>query len=131
MIRPGMFHRPDGSNIPEPEIESYVHWVTVDFSEFIGHARPNSGESMMRLMAEQCRSGNAAILPAPQHHHRPFCLSLPVVGDPGLKRVQILAQAAELADWHWEEIMASRESVDVTRIMGDYAWWTTTPVSGS
>lgn len=120
-----MFHRPDGSNIPEPDTESYVHWVTVDFDRFTGSARPNSGESIMRLMADQCRAGHATIKPAPQHHHQPFCLSLPVVGDPELERAHILAQAAELADWHWEEIVASKEALDVTRIMGDRAWWTT------
>ncbi|KAF9247472.1 hypothetical protein DTO006G1_3360 [Penicillium roqueforti] len=119
MIQPGMFSRPDGSNIAEIDTKEFVHWVTVDFSKFGGRTRPNSGESMMRLMAEQCRSGVATITSVPQHHIRPCCLSLPVVGNAELVHVHILWRAAELADWHWEEIMAGKETLDTKRVLGD------------
>ncbi|KAJ5788609.1 hypothetical protein N7457_003599 [Penicillium paradoxum] len=130
MPRRGMFSRADGTNIIEPDMQEHVHWVTVDFSRFGGRTRPNSGESMMRLMGEQCRSGVATIGTEPQHHKNPYCLSLPVVGDPALAHVDIMARAAEIADWHWEEIMASRETLDTARILGDHPWWDNVPING-
>lgn len=118
-----MFSRADGTNIPEVDVTEYVHWVTVDFTKFGGRSKPHSGERMMRLMAEQCRSGVATITTMPLHHTQPCCLSLPVVGDAELVRVHIMWRAAEIADWHWEEIMAGKETIDTKRILGDTPWW--------
>ncbi|KAK4862655.1 hypothetical protein LT330_002788 [Penicillium expansum] len=123
MPQPGMFSRADGTNIPEVDVTEYVHWVTVDFTKFGGRSKPHSGERMMRLMAEQCRSGVATITTMPLHHTQPCCLSLPVVGDAELVRVHIMWRAAEIADWHWEEIMAGKETIDTKRILGDTPWW--------
>ncbi|KAJ5497933.1 hypothetical protein N7453_006984 [Penicillium expansum] len=123
MPQPGMFSRADGTNIPEVDVTEYVHWVTVDFTKFGGRSKPHSGERMMRLMAEQCRSGVATITTMPLHHTQPCCLSLPVVGDAELVRVHIMWRAAETADWHWEEIMAGKETIDTKRILGDTPWW--------
>ncbi|KAJ5964195.1 uncharacterized protein N7479_004071 [Penicillium vulpinum] len=131
MPQPGMFSRADGSNIAEIDTEDFVHWVTVDFTKFGGRTAPNSGERMMRLMAEQCRSGVATITPFPQHHNQKCCLSLPVVGDPELVHVHILWRAAEIADWHWEEIVAGRETIDTKRILGDAPWWSRVQVNGA
>ncbi|KAJ5187669.1 hypothetical protein N7449_010663 [Penicillium cf. viridicatum] len=119
MSPPGMFSRPNGTNIAEIETTEFVHWVTVDFTRFGGRTKPNSGDRMMRLMAEQCRSGVATITSMPLHHTQPCCLSLPVVGDAELVRVHILWRAAEIADSHWEEIMAGKLTVDTQRILGD------------
>ncbi|KAJ9488489.1 hypothetical protein VN97_g4798 [Penicillium thymicola] len=55
-----------------------------DFTKFGGRTKPTSGDRMMSLMAEQCRSGVATITTMPLHHTQPCCLSLPVVGDAGL-----------------------------------------------
>ena len=131
MPQPGMFSRPDGSNIAEIDTEEHVHWVTVDFTKFGGRTKPTSGERMMRLMAEQCRSGVATITSTPQHHSQPCCLSLPVVGDAELVHVHILWRAAEIADRHWEEIMAGRETLDTKRILGDSPWWSCSKVNGA
>ncbi|CRL26949.1 unnamed protein product [Penicillium camemberti] len=119
MSPPGMFSRPDGTNIPEIKSTQSVHWVTVDFTKFGGRTKPTGGDRMMRLMAEQCRSGVATITSTPLHHTQPCCLSLPVVGDPELVRVHILWRAAEIADSHWEEITAGKLVVDTQRILGD------------
>ncbi|KAJ5448261.1 hypothetical protein N7445_003082 [Penicillium cf. griseofulvum] len=127
----GMFFHVDGTNIPEITTGEFVHWVTVDFTKFGGRTKPNSGESMMRLMAEQCRSGVATITSMPQHHKQKCCLSLPVVGDAELVRVHILWRAAEIADWHWEEIMAGRETLDTKRILGEMLWWSWNIVNGA
>ncbi|CAI7621788.1 unnamed protein product [Penicillium glandicola] len=123
--------QPDGSNIAEIDTEEFVHWVTVDFSKFGGRTKPNSGESMMRLMAEQCRSGVTTITSMPMHHKQKCCLSLPVVGDAELVPVHIMWRAAEIADWHWEEIMAGRETLDTKRILGDYPWWARIKINGA
>ncbi|KAJ5977005.1 hypothetical protein N7501_000347 [Penicillium viridicatum] len=119
MSPPGMFSRPDGTNIAEIKTTQFVHWVTVDFTRFGGRTKPTSGDRMMRLMAEQCRSGVATITSTPLHHTQPCCLSLPVVGDPKLVRAHILWRAGEIADSHWEEIMAGKLMVDTKRILGD------------
>ncbi|KAJ5617932.1 hypothetical protein N7537_003046 [Penicillium hordei] len=119
MSSPGMFSRPDGTNIAEIDTTEFVHWVTVDFTRFGGRTKPHSGDRMMRLMAEQCRSGVATITSTPLHHTQPCCLSLSVVGDAELVRVHILWRAAEIADSHWEEIMAGNLLVDTQRILGD------------
>lgn len=125
-----MFFRADGTNIVEPDTKEHVHWVTVDFSQFGGRTRPYSGTIMMHLMAEQCRSGVATISTEPKHHHQPCCLSLPVVGDSDLPPAHILSRAAEIADWHWEEITASRETVDTARILGNHPRWDHVPING-
>jgi hypothetical protein len=75
----------------------------------------------MRLVAERCRSGAATISRNPLHHDQPCCLSLPV-GRTGLLE-HILWYAADVADWHWGEIVASRESVDIERILAYQPWW--------
>lgn len=126
-----MFSRADGTIIPEIDTTEYVHWVTVDFTRFGGRTKPNSGERMMRLMAEQCRSGVATITTTPLHHTQPCCLSLPVVGDAELVRVHIMWRAAEIADWHWDEIVAGKETVDTKRILGDAPWWSRNEVNGA
>ncbi|KAJ5503530.1 hypothetical protein N7463_006404 [Penicillium fimorum] len=125
-----MFSHLDGTNIPEIDTKEFVHWVTVDFTKFGGRTKPNSGESMMRLMAEQCRSGVATITSMPQHHKQKCCLSLPVVGDAELGRVHILWRAAEIADEHWGEIVAGKETLDTKRILGDSPWWAQNKVNG-
>ncbi|KAJ5374131.1 hypothetical protein N7517_006137 [Penicillium concentricum] len=126
----GMFSLADGTNIPDLDTKEFVHWVTVDFTKFGGRTKPNSGESMMRLMAEQCRSGVATITSMPMHHNQKCCLSLPVVGDTELVRVHILWRAAEIADEHWDEIMAGKETLDTKRILGDSPWWARNQVNG-
>ncbi|KAJ5142705.1 uncharacterized protein N7515_001492 [Penicillium bovifimosum] len=119
MPRRGMFFRADGSNILEPE--GPILWVTVHFSMASGRFRPTSSESMMRLVAERCRSGDATISLRPLHHDQPCCLSLPVGRGP--RREHILGYAADVADWHWLEIVASREWVDIDRILAYQPWW--------
>ncbi|KAJ5543444.1 hypothetical protein N7461_009447 [Penicillium sp. DV-2018c] len=119
MLRRGMFFRADGSNILEPE--GPIYWVTVQFSMYSGRYRPTSGESMMRLVAERCRAGEATITDHPLHHDRPCCLSLPV-GRTAL-REHVLGYAVDVAEWHWAEIVASREWVDIDRILAYQPWW--------
>ncbi|KAJ5920292.1 hypothetical protein N7516_011150 [Penicillium verrucosum] len=118
MSPPGMFSRPDGTNIAEIRAMQFTHWVTVDFTKFGGRTKPTSGDRMMSLMAEQCRSGVATVTTMPLHHTQPCCLSLPVVGDAALVRVHILWRAAEIADSHREDIMAGKLMIDTKRILG-------------
>ncbi|OQE38897.1 hypothetical protein PENCOP_c007G02093 [Penicillium coprophilum] len=118
------------SSYRDPTSSQSSHWVTVDFTKIDGRTRPNSGESMMRLMAEQCRSGVASITSMPQHHKQKSCLSLPVEGGPELVQVHILRRAAEIADRHWEEIVAGKETLDTKRILGDSPWWARNKVNG-
>lgn len=115
----GKFIRRNGTRISEtlPSSNSnYVHWVTVNFSQFGGRVR-FGGAGLLRLMAKQIRSGVATIGDRPLHHQNPACLSLPVVADRDLPVVQILDSAAEIADWHFEEIIAEREHLDDEAIM--------------
>lgn len=114
----GKFFRRDGTRISEEVVtDSYVHWVTVDFRDFGGRIRRGGAKGLMRLMAEQCRSGIATITDRPMHHDIPFCLSLPVVAECDLDRVQVWSRAAEIANWHYDEIVACREMLDDESIM--------------
>lgn len=70
----------------------------------------------MRLMAQKIRSGVVTISTEPKHHTHSGCLSLPVVANPRLSLAQVLNTAAEIADWHVDEIAAGRETLDVQSI---------------
>lgn len=128
----GKFIRRNGTRISEALPSSapyYVHWVTVNFSQFGGRVRFGGGAGLLRLMAEQIRSGVAVIGKKPLHHQNPACLSLPVVADRDLSVVQILDAAANVADWHFEEIEAGRESLDDEAIMASLR--SVLPINGS
>jgi hypothetical protein len=114
----GMFLRRDGTRISEDVVTgSHVHWVTVDFPYFSARIRHGGAKGLMRIMAEQCRSGVATISDRPIHHEIPSCLSLPVVGEKKLDRVEILLRAAEIADWHYNEIVTGQEMLDDEAVM--------------
>lgn len=97
-----MFLRPDGTRISEDVMitttHCHVHWVSVDFSKFGGRVPLCGSLRLMRIMAEQIRSGLASVGDKPLHHEKPTCLSLPVVGDRDLPVVQVLESAAAIAD---------------------------------
>lgn len=115
----GKFIRPDGTRVSEDvplDSASYVHWVNVNFRQFGGRIANYGGEELMRLMAEKIRSGVVTISTEPKHHTNSGCLSLPVVANPRQSLAQVLNTAAEIADWHVDEIAAGRETLDVQSI---------------
>lgn len=127
----GMFIRPDGTHISEDvhlDKTSRVHWVTVDFRRFSGRIADCGGDALMRLMAKQIRARVVSISSEPKHHANPGCLSLPVVADPRLPLAQVLDAAAEIADWHVNEITSGRETLDYQGI-GD-SLRRTAPING-
>jgi hypothetical protein len=117
----GKFYRREGtSRIPIPEkvlTNRTAYWVTVDFRDFNQRIRFRGAGGLLRIYAEQCRSGVATITDRPVHHDQPSCLSLPVVGQSNLPRAEILSQAADVADWHYDEIDQGREWLDDESIM--------------
>ncbi|CAG8036425.1 unnamed protein product [Penicillium salamii] len=115
----GLFRR-NGVIIPDlvsKKGNQRVYWVSVDFSIFNLRVADNGSAGLMRLMAEQIRSGVAVISKEPLHHEKPAFLSLPVVGAPDLPRKDILEAAAENADWRHEEIVCGRLTLDDDNII--------------